>query len=175
MNAITKLYLKVFLLTGLPFGVGIMIFDALSGNGFSISKFIFLTIFFGIFMSISLVTLHINKLKKQGITEFDETNLAVRQKLKISSTISPEILKSSLEADSVLGKMQKKESNNGLILQSNVRWASWGDKIQIETKEIDNNEFEYTIKSEPKNNFTLVDYGTNYDNISRLERLLKAT
>lgn len=55
MKPLTKLYLKTFLLTGIPYGLIMIGFDLLDGDGFKLWKFLSLTFFFGITMSLTLV------------------------------------------------------------------------------------------------------------------------
>jgi hypothetical protein len=69
MKPITKLYLKAFLVTGIPYGLIMLGFDLADGNGFRLWKFLFLTLFFGITMSLIIVTSHRRRLKRKGIQE----------------------------------------------------------------------------------------------------------
>ena len=48
---------------------------------------------------------------------------------------------------------------------------SWGEIINIESKEIDG-KYEYDIVSTPKQQMTIIDYGVNRKNIEQLEKLL---
>ncbi len=64
MKPITKLYLKVFLYTGITFWLTMSIVDLVFGNEFILSKYLLLAFFFGLLMSLILVSIQIYKLKE---------------------------------------------------------------------------------------------------------------
>jgi len=66
MNPKTKLYIKVFLMTGIPFGIMMTGFDMVNGARFDLWEFLFLTFFFGIMMSWTLVAVQYSDFKKNG-------------------------------------------------------------------------------------------------------------
>ena len=72
MKPIPKLYLKTFLLTGVPYGLLMMGFDLVEGDGFNLWKFLFLTFFFGTTMSLTLVSFHKNRLEINGVQELTD-------------------------------------------------------------------------------------------------------
>ena len=80
MKPITKLYLKTFLVMGIAYGLSMIGFDLLRGEGFSLSKFLFLTVSFGGTMSLILVSLLRHRLRKMGIQEITDESLNVFQK-----------------------------------------------------------------------------------------------
>lgn len=75
MKPITKLYLKTFLVTGIPYGLIMLGFDLADGKGFILWKFLFLTFFFGITMSLFLVLFNRYRLKKNEIQKMKDENL----------------------------------------------------------------------------------------------------
>ncbi len=88
MKQISKLYLKTFLLKGLPFGLIMTGFDLLAGDGFKFWKFLFLTCSFGITMSLILVPFYKYRLKKNEIQELSDENLGVTQSNKIKRKLN---------------------------------------------------------------------------------------
>jgi len=109
MQPITKLYLKTFLFTGLPFGLLMLGFDLSAGQGFNLGEFLFWTFFFGASMALILVSLHKTRLKKSGIREITTENLGVNQ---------PPNLKSGLNKAELIKKRNDMKAlyTSGLIL-----------------------------------------------------------
>lgn|SRR5690554_3880608 len=173
MKPITKLYLKTFLLTGIPYGLIMLGFDLADGNGFRLWKFIFLTLFFGVTMSLILVSFHRYRLKKSGVQEISDQNLGVSQKKDIKSELSKSELIEKLKTDPIIGKMKMTETENGILLNTGMTWKSWGEEIKIIQKANEECGFDYRIISRPKLITTLVDYGKNLENVNRIENVIK--
>src|ERR1700741_678421 len=104
MKPIMKLYLKTFLLTGIPYGLMMLGLDLIVGNGFEISKFLFLTLFFGITMSLILVSFHRYKLKKNGVKEITDADLEVNQIKNVKSALNKKEMIEKLKSDPIIGK-----------------------------------------------------------------------
>ncbi len=173
MKPITRLYVKTFFLTGVPYGLCMMGVDWALGNGFRWGRFLFLMFFFGLTMSLVLVSLHKYKLRKLGVREIDDDNIGVRQSRKLSSRLSLSELTDKLKANSATRKMRVKEIENGILLKTGISWKSWGEIIKIVLKNRSETGFEYQITSYPKLKTSLVDYGKSIENINRIEELLK--
>jgi hypothetical protein len=141
MKPITKLYLKAFLLTGIPYGLIMLGFDLLDGDGFKLWKFLFMTFFFGITMSIILVSFHKYRLKKNGIQELTDENLGVNQSKNLKSELNKIELIEKLRRDPIIGKMKMTEIENGISLKTNMTWKSWGEDIKIIIKSVKETEF----------------------------------
>jgi len=173
MEPIARLYVKAFLITGIPFGLLMMVYDVLAGEPFSIWRFLFLTVFFGVTMSIVLVSLHRYRLRKNGIKELTESNLKVIQKRKYVSSLSKQEFMNKLADDEILGAMNLTELENGIKLSSGMTWKSWGETITVIINPISQDEYEYEIISKPKVNAAMVDYGKNLENVNRVEEILQ--
>lgn len=173
MKPITKLYLKTFLLTGIPYGLLMIGTDILEGEGFSLFKFLFLTFFFGITMSLTLVSFHRYRLKKSGIQEMTDQNLGVSQKKNVKSELNKSELIEKLQSDPKIRKMRMREIENGIILKTGMTWKSWGEEIKIILQSKEEGDFIYQITSSPKIKTTMVDYGKNLENVNRIEKLIK--
>jgi hypothetical protein len=173
MKPITKLYLKAFLVTGIPYGLIMLGFDLFDGDGFRLWKFLFLIFFFGTTMSITLVSFHKNRLKKNGIKELTDKNLGVNQTKSLKSELSKIELIEKLKLDPIIGKMKMNETEKGIVLKTGVTWKSWGEEIKIILKSIKDKEFEYEISSNPRLKTTLVDYGKNLQNVNKIENVIK--
>lgn len=148
-------------------------FDLLDGEGFRLWKFVFLTFFFGITMSLILVSFHKYRLKKNGIQEFTNENLGVTQTKEIKTKLGRAELIKKLKTDPIIGKMKMKETENGIALKTGITWKSWGEEIKIVLKSESDSDFEYQISSSPKLKTTIVDYGKNLQNLKRIESVIK--
>lgn len=173
MKPITKLYLKTFLFTGIPYGLIMLGFDLADGDGFRLWRFLFMTFFFGITMSFILVAFHRNRLKKNGIKEFSDENLSVSQTKSLNSKLNISELIRKLKNDPIIGKMKMAEVENGILLKTNMSWKSWGEEINIMLTSDKDADFEYQISSSPRLKTTLVDYGKNLENINRIESVIR--
>ncbi|WP_299438310.1 hypothetical protein [uncultured Aquimarina sp.] len=173
MKPITKLYLKTFLFTGIPYGLIMLGFDLADGEGFRLWKYLFMTFFFGITMSLILVSFHQYRLKKNGIQEISNDNIRVNQSINLKTGLNKTDLIKKLKTDPIIGKMKMKEIENGILLKSGISWKSWGEEIKIMLKSEKESDFEYIISSSPKLKTTLVDYGKNLENVYRIENVIK--
>ncbi len=173
MKPITKSYLKIFLLTGIPYGFIMLGFDLADGNEFRLWKFLLSTFSFGIPMSLILVSSHRYRHKKNGIQEMTNDNEGVFHTKNVKSKINLEELFKKLKTDPIIGKMKMKEIEDGIQLKTNISWKSWGEEIKIILKNHKETDFEYQISSSPKLKTTLIDYGKNFENVTRIENIIK--
>jgi hypothetical protein len=173
MKPINKFYLELFLKTGLPFGIFLTVFDMIIGEDFSIWAFLFSTIFFGLLMSISFVSMQKIGLKKLGITEFNESNLKPFQEKEIISTLSRDEIINRLETEKWNGKIVVSKDRSAVVINSRASWRSWGEKIMVEMKDGENNQTQIKITSKPNLSLTFVDYGKNLENIKLVEHTLQ--
>ena len=173
MKPTTKLYLRTFLLPGIPYGLLTAGFDLANGNGFRLWKFLFLTFFFGVTMSLILVSFHKYRLKKNGVQEMTAQNLGVSQKKNLKSELNKSELIEKLKSDPIIGKMKMQEIENGIILKTGMTWLSWGEEIRIILQTKGECGFDYQIWSRPKLKMTLVDFGKNLENVTRIENVMK--
>ncbi len=172
MKPLTKLYLKTFLLTGIPYGLITIGFDLLDGDGFKLWKFLFSTFFFGLIMSLTLVSFHKYRLKKYGVQELSDENLGVTQTKEIKTKLGKIELVNKLKSDPIISKMEMIDTENGINLKTGMTWKSWGEEIKIILKSENNSDFEYQISSSPKLKMIIVDYGKNLQNLTRIENVI---
>ncbi|NKI25502.1 hypothetical protein HCG49_02875 [Arenibacter sp. 6A1] len=173
MKPISKLYLKTFFYTGIPYGLIMMAFDFVDGNGFRLWKFLLMASFFGITMSLILVSFHKHRLQKNGIQVITDENLGVTQRKSLTSELNKLELIEKLKIDPIIGKMKMTKIENGILLKTGMTWKSWGEEIKIIQKTDIVTDFEYQISSSPKLRTTLIDYGKNLENINRIEKAIK--
>ncbi|MEM6265742.1 MAG: hypothetical protein AAGI38_24790 [Bacteroidota bacterium] len=174
MKPTTKLFLKTFLATGVPFGLTMSAIDIFTGEGFMIGKFLFMTFFFGLTMSLFFVYTAKKNLKKQGITEITDEHLKVVQTKYFTSGLNLIELTEKLKASPISQRMKVKEVENGILLQTGASWKSWGEEIRITQKSAREPNYEYQVSSSPRLKTTLVDYGKNLENLNQIERLMNS-
>lgn len=172
IKPITKLYLKIFISTGLSFGIITLIIDLYNGTEIELWKYIFLTFFFGLLMSLASVYLHKNKLKKSGINEINEAHLKVTQSRDIQTDLNKSELTRKLKEDPSIRKMKIKEIENGIVIRTGMTLWSFGEIIKIELKSTKDSVFEYNVSSRPKLKITLIDYGKNIQNIDLIRKVI---
>lgn len=174
MKPLTKLYLKAFLITGIPYGLIMLGLDLAEGHGFRLWKLIFTILFFGSTMSLILVSFHRYRLKKNGIQEITSENLRVNQSKNIEFELNRKELVDKLKSDPIIRRMKMIETEDGILIKSRMTWKSWGENIKINLNSTKDTIFEYQVSSSPNLRTTLIDYGKNLENINRIEKVLKS-
>ncbi len=173
MKAITKLYLKTFLSTGIPYAILMAIWDLAEGKGFNFQKFLFFSISFGALMSLILVSIHLYFIKKKGIKEISEENLSTTQKRDVTSTLSPQELLERLKNKTKFRKIKPEIDGNEIYFKTGVTWKTWGEKIRLRYSKIAENKYKYQVVSQPKIKTVIFDYGNSIENVNLIEKILK--
>ena len=170
MKPIIKLYLKTFILTALPYYLISTLFNLGDENELI---FVIRTLTFGLFMSLTLVSIHRYKLRQTGIENFTDDNLGVYQTRMIETELTKNELLEKLKSDSVFGKLKWKEMDNGVSATTGFSFFSWGEEIRILIKSIKEASYDYQVSSKPKLQTTIVDFGKNLSNVNKIERIIK--
>ena len=173
MQAIIKLYLKTFLLTSIPYFALITLFSLDKISEIFMLKDISASLFFGIFMSLVLVSFHLYKLKKDGVENITDENIGVNQTITLETKLNKNELIQKLKLDPEIGKMKMSEMENGVLLKTGITLKSWGEEIKIIIKSNKENNFEYQVSSSPKLKTTIIDYGKNLENVNKIESVIK--
>lgn len=172
MKPIINLYLKIFLLAGVSYGLVMLAFNWADGTPFHIWRFLFSTLFFGMAMSLLLVSLHTYRIKQRGIQEITEDHLRLFQSQIFKTSLTHTELLERLKSDPIIAQMKATEIENGIQLSSGRSLYSWGEKITVLLKSEGPGEYEYEVTSRPKVKVTLLDYGKNLENVKRIENLI---
>lgn len=128
---------------------------------------------FGILLSITLNAVNNQYLK--GITDGEPTEQ--EKKLIQTRTIvlsqNPKEVHSQLLSLSFIRRL--KFINNGQVMNGITNWSSFsfGEKIEVEYKQVANQEYEYCITSKPRFILVRYDYGINLANINAIYKLLR--
>ena len=173
MSPLVKQYLKFFLLFGGSYGFIMYLMDTFTGETGSVMKYLFLACFFGAAMSLTLVTYHKYRLRKDGVGDLNDSNMKVSQSKKLVSKLSIDEIASKLRTDSEIANMGITKADDSIIIKTGMTWRSWGEVIKITINPTSyKNGSEYTIQSSPKLKTTLIDYGKNLHNVNRIYELI---
>ncbi len=171
MKPITKLYIKTFLWTGVPYGLIMAAFDYAFNEEIVLWETLFLTLSFGTFMSLVLVSYNKRRLKKMGIKELTYDTLARKQTRIFKTDLNLTQLIEKLKTNEKIAGMEMSEIENGFLLRNGMSFYSWGEEIRIILKSENDSEFEYQVSSTPSFKLTMVDYGKNLGNIKLIENV----
>jgi len=173
MSPKIKTYLKLFLYFGIPFATGMALWDYFDGEVFSLSGFLFQSIFFGLFMSLAIGSWHFSVMDEKGIDSSLESNQKLKQETSIISSIPKEALLEKLKSHSKSKRFKLKDGENNILLRTKANMEGWGEKIEIIFKEKTPDGQYLTIKSRPIFRFALVDYGRNVANINWIQGIIE--
>lgn len=172
MKAILTLYVKLFVVFGLFFGMFTGLIDLFGDDTFDVNRLFNRASFYGFWMSLILGTIHIIALKRLGLKSFTTSDLSVNQHRRVSSNINFTQLVDKLKSIPLTEKMELSDSGHGLTFQTRASWKSWGEKIKIEVLRETETGTEYEIYSQPKRRTVLIDNGRNLQNVMKIEQLL---
>ena len=173
MKPIIKLYLKIFLLTAITYFIFKTLSSLADDSELIKWKNITTSLFFGIFMSIILVSSQWNKLKKAGVKNITDNNIGVNQIRTIESKLNKNELIHKLKLDPTIGKMNIMEIENGFLFKTGMSMKSYGEEIKIILISNKDSNFEYQVSSSPKLKTTIIDYGKNLENINKIQSVIK--
>lgn len=174
MSHLTRQYLLVFFVTGVPFAVLLGMVDYATGD-FHIWKSILQGFFFGVAMSLTLVTLQRYRMRKVGIDHGSKDDFKTHQEKELVTWITPETLFTKLREDPVFGKMDIKPIGKSIEIRTRATWWSFGERIRIDHRQGDPGKYIYHISSKPLLSTTVMDYGKNKENVDRIALLLHNT
>lgn len=172
MTTIQNLQVKIFLNMGIPFGIGMVVYSLLNGRGFVLWEFLLSVILFGGLMAFFMVREMKKKFKNIGKAEIDEQDLELAYTKTVVSNLSPEQLLEKLKGnrDFKLAKFShnKKEIN----LKAGMKWLTWAEKLNINSKAISDSNYEYEITSEARTKTIMRDYTLKFQFVRKVEELL---
>lgn len=137
---------------------------------------LFVVLFVLLLIAFSIPFWRLRQLQNRyGIGNFTDEDLQLNQKRKLDCKLKWDDLYNRIQIDPWFAK-QKVMKDEGAIL-INTGWSiyGWGDEIRI----IPDNPLEVTqsvtVQSGPKGfKSTVVDYGTNWENILRIKKILES-
>lgn len=163
-----KLYLKLFLATGIPYGLIMGLYRGDANTG------LVLGFIFGTFMSVVLGTMQIifTRNSKSGTSGVSQAK-TIELQLPFYKTCN--LCVASLE--SINGRIaEKTEQEEGagakVVAKTKMNWKSFGETVQFDILKVNSDKTEVKISSRPKLPMTLVDYGRNLENVKKITDFL---
>lgn len=157
---------------GVPFALVMTLFNIFEGEDFRWLSFLLLMFVFGGLMSLTLVTIHLMKLRQAGIKNFTPESVKVFHKKDITTTLSKEDLVNKLKHDGDFRWRKFIQKENEIIIHTASSFWSWGEKIIIRLDKSENGLYHYSVTSTPSARTTIVDFGRNLSNMLKLEKML---
>jgi hypothetical protein len=168
MKKINRFYLKLFLIYGLTFGLLMTLWDYVDEGEIDIIKLIFMTVFFGGFMSWTTIkNLKKTKIKANGKIELTEEDFKATQKKYIPKILTLDSAFERLKKYDVKNSWHLKINNSRIEGKTKASWISWGEKIIISFL---NDKIE--IKSKPRVKIQMIDTGNNRQNVEQISLIL---
>lgn len=164
-----KIHLKLFLVTGVSFGLimGVVYRD--------LSRGLILGLFFGFFMSLIVGKMNTIFAKKSKSNSSDKT-MSVRQikvlELQLPYDKTFDLCIESL--DTIGGTVKQEERSLGKVVSKiGMTWKSFGETVQFDIHKIDDKKTQVQVLSKPALPITLVDYGKNLENVEKITEFLE--
>lgn len=173
MKAITKLYLKFFLINSILYGLGMTMVNLFSDDELKLKSILLSCLFYGIMTSLIFVSSQISRVKNIGVKEITDQNLGVSHKINVKSELNKSKLIEKLKTNPLTEKMKIVETENGVILNKGNIWKYWGNEINITVQNKGEKDFSYQISSSPKSKIKIIDFGENLKNVNRIKDLLE--
>jgi hypothetical protein len=173
MKAIIKYYIKVILFVGFVFFLLPVIFEFNSTHEYNRQFFYYTYSILGLLMSLYLATMQIIGLRKLGVRIFTDKILRLRQEISIITNMQKQEFISKLKSEPIYKNIRINDISDGFKFKTKLSWLSYGEVVYVKIKCLNEFQNEYYIKSKPVWIFTIADYGKNYENILRIEKIIK--
>ncbi|RKS53764.1 hypothetical protein BC962_2018 [Gillisia mitskevichiae] len=170
---IFKIYLKYLIVVSFIYMISMIILDLVTSREMTINNLVIRILIFGFGITIMLVTFHINQVKsiakKYGV---ENPDYDVSQKRDFYSNLNPESIFNSVDKNNNYSKVVYDKKDETINIKTEFTGKSWGDKLTI-TSQKNKDGYNYEIISKPIFPLTIIDFGQNLENISKLENYLK--
>ena len=169
-------YLKLFLATGIPFGISMGMFYSLHGVFEGLMVGLLAGLFFGGFMSLLLGFLHTWSVKRISSGKSEEATSVHHVRSVELRLPYDKAFNLCIESLSLLKKyriIEEDRSQGKIVAKTGMTWKSWGEVITFEVGEIGNDRTQIEVSSRPAVRTTLVDYGKNLENVKTIIFFLK--
>jgi hypothetical protein len=168
--------LKIFLATGIPFGIFMAIlFSLCYGINVGLSGGLISGLIFGFIMFIILGFLHSLAVEKIAGDRSEEAmgTCHVRNiELQLPYERAFDLCIRSLDLISRCKVEEEDRSQGKIMARSSVNWKTWGDTISFDITRTGNESTAVKVSSRPTSWSTLVDYGKNLENVKTIVSFL---
>ena len=117
---------------------------------------------------------HIREVKKLHHRNLEASDFRVHQVLNLQIPLNRAQVLHKLQTNFPAKAWEVATEHDTIRLKTNFSWKSFGEKVQIQIKKLNNELSEISIESRPINPLTIWDYGKNQENILYLKNLLTA-
>ena len=170
-----KIYLKLLLTTGVPFGIlaGViysLLFSPLTG----LIAGLLAGILFGGLMSLILGTLHTWSVKRLPFKSKNVMDIHQVRSVEMK-LLYDKVFDLCIESLRLIRKCRIVEENRSqgkIIARTGITWKSWGEIITFDIRKM-NDVIQVEISSRPVVRTTLVDYGKNLENVEKIASFLE--
>ncbi len=171
-------HIKLFLATGIPFGIFMGIFNSFKYGIFSsLVAGVVGGIFFGGFMSLILGFLHRRSIRRMSSGKSEEA-MGVHHVRNVELRLPyDKAFDLCIESLSLIKKCKIQNENRSqgkIVTKAGMTWKTWGDVISFEICKTGNDGIQVEVSSRPALRTTLVDYGKNLENVETIVGFLNA-
>ncbi len=176
MNPQLKFFSKLFMVFGLSFALGMYLMDVLLfQEPESPGYYVFLFIFFGLCMSLTLGILQMKAISKLGVQNPTDDDFKVNQKRSYTSILPPDQLITKLKADPYFKNSTFTIDDQMVRIQKPISWLSWGEHMSIQWEVGEDGVYKYQVESKSNYGLTLTDGATGLANVLEVQKFLDAS
>lgn len=174
-GAVVRLYIKMFLLAGIPFGVVIGLYDAImfSPSGSALLGGLLAAVAFGAVMSAVAGTRQLRSARKSVYT--DPADLGVRQRARVRLTQPRQQAFAAAQQalEGLPARITGADAASGRISgKTGMSWQSWGENLTLTVESDASNGSSVLIESRPRFPVTIADYGVGRTNVEHIAAAL---
>ena len=170
-----KLYLKLFLAAGVPYGIIMGAVITLLSDPFTgLIAGLLGVILFGGIMSLILGSLHIWSVRRLGSKSKAAEDVNQVRSIEMKLPYG-KVFDLCLESVKLIKKCKIVEENRSwsrIVARTGISWKSWGEVITFDIRKM-NDAVRVDVWSKPAIGTTLVDYGKNLENVEKIISFLK--
>ena len=145
----------------------------LEDDGFiSFSKYIFMGIAFGFFLTLILQGITHKEIRSEGIKSNDPLLLDRKPSKQIQSSMNLNSMKEHLGGFSMFGEIDLYEVDSMISIQSSSDFISFSQIMKIVLVKTENDIYTYDISTRSKYIIPLIDYGKSYLRLCQLEKAI---
>ena len=173
MKAYRIIFARTFLLFGLPFAALHIIMQLVTGDAINTERLTWTVLLYSTIMSLLYTAIYYYEIKSLGFSKLKAEYLTVNQRREVQSGIDTEELINRLKKEFKGQKVKMSKIDGGFLLRKRNRFYGWGgDIIKVIKKPVADNQYQYTISSRPSISWLSLDYGSNFKNVTIIERAL---
>lgn len=177
MNYKQKYFWRLFLTTGSMFGALQYAFGLWWAPPIPWWSAVLQGIIFGFIMALFGTFVQFRYMKERGIRVKSEADLRPEQEQEVLIDQDIEVLWQALVDHFSRQKGWKIKERDGLrgrlVLRHGMTWQSWGEKVTLDLRDVNDGFTLLKIRSVPTLSSTMVDYGRNRENVEAILTLLR--